>query len=259
VTLRRIPVVAEPSDGDKGDVLVSGGGLTWLLDAAAYVPPQEPVWRWNGLDTSQFEGADAVQSAGDSGALSVVADADQPSGFLLRYAGTGTGAGVVARLATDLLPDAGSYRYELEVAAITAQYGGILFYGDLTGGPGTLYAYTLGVGAAGWGSIVNNGAITVNAGTNQAALVANQAGLLEIRVRGAKVAGGGGKFTAYAHGNRDTTAQGGTVIRSSQYGAPGAGYNALAARRFGLALQAAGGQAFGTIDLRAMRVYREAA
>jgi hypothetical protein len=223
----------------------------------------EPAFEWNGVDVTQFDGADAFASAGQSITLSRETDTTHPKGGFLRIAGASsgtTGTRSCVRLATQPLPAGGSYLLEFEVRSqgAASSYGGISFFADLSGGPGTLFAYNYLFGGSGWKSRIDNGAMVSDGSTGNPLIATAVSGLVRVWVRGLKTGGAPPKWRINGQGHGPNIDCRSSFLKQSSYPSEPApsGWNGLACLRWGFALQAGGGAALGTMDLDDVRIYR---
>jgi hypothetical protein len=218
------------------------------------------IWEWNGEDTTQFAAsADHVSgNGGPTPALTVEADSALPGGGYLQLTCTGTGTGAVVWLAIDPI-DPDTYPVidiEMEVEQLTAAYGGISFLaGDALSAD--FHAYLLTDGAAGWFGRIDADALEGEGGSQITSTLALTArGIVRKRIVMEKVAETEPKFVAYSEGTVAAGADARSVRSHDDYGdrpVPSTWEDA-ACDRWGLALQAGGGSAFGSLRIHRLRV-----
>jgi hypothetical protein len=224
-----------------------------------------PVFEWNGADTSQFDGSDAFASAGQSITLSREAETTHPKGGFLRVTGASsgtTGTRACVRLATAPLPPlpaGAAYLFEFDVRnqGAASSYSGLSFFADLSGGAGHLFAYNYLFGGSGWKSRVDDNVLVSDGSTNNPLIAASVLGLVRVLVRGTKEGGAPPKFRINGQGHGSGIDLRSSFLKQSNYPTEPApsGWNGLACLRWGIALQAGGGSALGTMDLDDLRIY----
>ena len=249
--------------------------LTTRLDLTEVPSAADPIWEWNGVDATQFEGSPAHQSGGSiaNATLTVVPAAGAPSGNVLRFTTTGLGTGWAHILAVDPLPlvldEPRSFRWEFLLWQRPA-YGGLAFLGDNVG---AYHAWAWSWASnAGWrhridadvafqvvGSSTNN---ALTAGTFGPSLVKINAKLHkpsgappEFHISGVGLFINGGDWSGMYHsgtGNVDSNFQ-------TAAGDEPASWDNLACDRWGLQLQASGGGSAGPMDFASIRVFDEGA
>lgn len=228
------------------------------------------VFRWNRVDTTQFEGAAAFADGGSAGTLSVVAVAGR--GNVLRLTATAGTTGHLAFLAVDPLPfltERRDFIIQAEIQGIAAGGGGYGGFVVLADDVGSYYALNhLVTGVAEWASRVDGGtrvtSISTGAGVPDAS-----ASFWQSNVRGNKLAGTPPLVTDWpvaASGpsagilvsprRSGATASLGLVREFGDGSAYPAGWNDLALDRWGLCLQSSGGNPMPTnFDILDLRVY----
>lgn len=213
------------------------------------------ITEWNKLDTSQFTTTTpAFASASNSVAVSVVTSTTYPYGNLLRFDGssavtTGTRAVVVLATAPLEIENGGPVLFRLGLSTISANYGGISFFGSVVAGNYYGYNYLPG-GVAGWRSRIDNG-VLVSTGSTGDQLVGNATeAYLEILVDGIKAPSIRPRFALSGSSRRAASTPLGAHLRQNQwFSEPAVGWTGLAANRWGFCLQAGGGATLGTMDL----------
>jgi len=97
------------------------------------------IWEWNGTDTSQFEASRVTMDGATDSVLSVVADADSPSGNSLQFVipastpVTGTHAHAAQLVLENELSLPLRYRVEIwcnQIGTISGRGFGVVLYGD---------------------------------------------------------------------------------------------------------------------------------
>lgn len=163
--------------------------VTTLEGGGGGTGAQEPIWEWNGTDTSQFEGSDAFASASCSMALSTPANADVIGGKVLRVAGTVDAGGIAVRLLTQTFPFVSArraLRFEIDLLVTDAQYVGIAIIADNSGANLFSYNYYL-IGTAGTSDRVDDGTLVTDGTTPYQSIQATYHGRAVIRVAADKV------------------------------------------------------------------------
>lgn len=230
--------------------------------AAVTVPPGTVVFDWNGTDLSQFEAAAAFESAGWASTLTIAAETSAQHGNRIRLgsaAGLGPGASIWLATQALPLPSAGTRRrfvFDMTVHQINAQYAGIAFLCEVVAG--NLYGLTQVDGVAGWRARIDNG-VFVSTGSTVALLRGlGTFSSLQRRIltftkpAGAPPRGSLGGWTSQVAGG-----VGGTAWRIDEPAWPAfpAGWNPLTLNRWGLVIQASGGNPAPTaFDIEKIRI-----
>lgn len=219
------------------------------------------IFAWNGVDTSQFDGAAAATALYTNPTLTVVNSPTVPGQNVLRTTATGAGGGAWVWLVTTPLVFTGDrrryvIRYQME--ALDLEYGGVCFLGDDSG---AFHGITLVNGVAGWRARWDAGA-WVTSGSTVNRLHAQGAGLgvralCEVTVDGERFAAAQPRFRAYGLGVAQIN-QGITAWTETEpaWGAYPASWNGLALDRFGISVQAGAGAA-PVMDITSLEVWTD--
>lgn len=229
--------------------------------AASPTAAQDPLWEWNGTDTTQFEGSDAFQSASCSLALSVVANANVIGGNVLRVAGTVNAGGIAVRLITQTFPftsNRRSLRFEVDLFNIDVQAAGFAILADDSGA--NLYSYQRYFLGLGLRDRVDNGVLVTDA-TALTGLPASLHGHTSYHTDADKVAATRPRFRAsgVCRPYLDPDSKNMEDRHFDWAGEPAAaGWTSLTCDRLGIAVR--GDAALGnlTCDIEAIRIYSEA-
>lgn len=224
----------------------------------------EPVWEWNGVDATQFETSAAWTSGTVSPSITVTAAANvnQTSQNELRLSSTGTGSGGFGYFITDEIPFVGERR-DMVIEWVTGPssttgYGGFSLMAD---NAGTTHCYNTFIGpTAGWRSQVDAGTVTIPGSTP--ARVWDGAGQCRGRcwVRGVKPSGDLPRFHFSLESLPGNGGEASYSVRRDERDnypnePPGSSWDNLECRKFGVAVQASGGNAYGDFRLTELRVY----
>jgi hypothetical protein len=213
------------------------------------------VWEWDGLTLNQFAGSPtpAHQSATTAG-LSVVANATNPGGYILRFNMSTTPAGGAHFLVNDPMPSS-NMMWEIE-ANNRHVYGGVCFFGDVSG---SYHGYSYEPSSsAGWrhrvdaGSFVTGGAT----GNNLHGTTITVPGFMRIWMFGEKPGGAQPRFAVGGESARNIGGPRAWLLTGGWASEPApASWNSLVCNRWGLSAQMTAGTSSYDWDIRALRAY----
>jgi hypothetical protein len=215
------------------------------------------VFDWNGVDVSQFESTAAFSTAGWSHTLTRVTDFEAQLGGILRLEAMGpAGDGALVVLANDALPTPSQvrrYTFEYEVVGITERYAGICFLADDSGAG--LHGYMVSDGVGGWRGRIDNGSLTIDAGTGGATVNLSERAFVRYTIMGDKRSDGPPRYNLYGSSNQET----GIEDRVYNHQDPPwadepASWDSLDCNRWGLCIQSDSGFTPGKIEIASIRV-----
>lgn len=212
----------------------------------------QPIWKWNGVDTSQFdESGHVIVSPGEattSRSLSVVADPAVPGGNVLRaaFSHQNTVSNSVSHQwwwINETFPL--NFRMEVEVGFVNGGTGnvwwGFLFYGEQSGDASTAMAYGILGGASHQRFVLDAGTVHFTSGTTGAGSWisdANDYQRIVMEVRGDKVEGLAPRFRNWNTSElTDGTIRVGGNRQNQWSGSLSSGWASVSPTRIGLAFR----------------------